>query len=286
VHSRVIMNFDHLGINVSQRIDSEVPATRKKADWKELLIHEEAWVLTFVGLRDGAPECEWEIPGGHGSAMLIKSKQEDGRRRLQVLRSGKTANSIPSKTVDISLPRFATAPSDIRNWNERVEQEESEFDDFVTGKKAVKVKCPAKPAERHLFDALLRAKTAAQVRRICRRSELWLKYRWDLGKGHFFELWSACPRVLHERAEDFCQGKLDPRYPALDKRASGDYRRIEYLARVMAGSSLVKPIAPSYAVEVLRRMKHSRGCTCWRCALGIGSRHRRSLAQFLISSRR
>lgn len=280
------MELDHLGINVVQRVDNGERAGRKIADAEELLIQEEAWVSTFVGLRDGVPECDWEVPGGYGPAMLIKSKREDGRRRLQVLRPGKTANSNPTKTVDISLPRFATEPSDIHNWHERVEQKESDFDDFVKGKKAVKVKYAAKPAERHLFDALMRAKTAAQVRRICRRSEIWLKYRWEFGGDHFFESPSACPRVLYERAEDFCQGKLDPRYPALDKRPSGDYRRIEHLARVMAGASLVKSIAPSYAVELLRKMKHSTKCCCWRCMLRIAPRYRRSLVQFLISSRR
>jgi hypothetical protein len=279
----VKIELDHLGINVVQRVDNGERAGRKIADAGELLIQEEAWVITFVGLRDGAPEQEWEVPGGYGSAMLIKSRRENGRRRLQVFRPGKTANSSPSVTVDVSLSKYATAPSDIHDWHERVEQEERDFDELATGKKAEKVKYPAKPAERHLFDALLRAETAAQVRRICRRSEFWLKYRWEFGSGHFFEAPSACPRVLYERAEDFCQGKLDPRYPVLDKRASGDYRRIEHLARVMAGSSLVKPISPSYAVDVLRKMKHLRKCTCWRCTLGIAPRQRRSLVQFLIS---
>jgi len=37
------------------------------------------------------------------------------------------------------------------------------------------------------------------------------------------------------------------------KRKSGDYRRIRYLARVMAGLSLSKKIKPSYAIELFRK---------------------------------
>ncbi len=281
-----IIHFDHLGIEAFQIIGNAVRDKRNIAELTELLIQEEAWVMTFVGMRDGASETEAELPGGRGSAMLIKSKQESGRRRLRKLLPGKSANAGPATTIDISLPRFATAPDDIQGWQERVEQEERDFDALVTGDKAVKVKYAARPAERNLFDSLLRAKTAAQVRRLCSRSRDWLKYHFDLpgGRGFFFELPSACPRSLYEHAGEFCRAKLDPRYPDLDRRASGDYRRIEYLARVMAGLSLVKPISPSYAVELLRKMKHARRCECWRCNLGIGRRHRRTLVQFLISN--
>jgi hypothetical protein len=91
------------------------------------------------------------------------------------------------------------------------------------------------------------------------------------------------PKALHEHAESFCRAKLDSRYPGRDERRSGDYRRIEYLARVMAGLSLPKPISPSYSIELLRKMKHSDECSCWRCELNIAPRYRCSLAQFLLN---
>lgn len=216
------------------------------ADLKELLFHEQNWTSTFLGLRDGSPEIEVDVPGGVGASTFIKSKDESGTRSL--LRVEATGQQRRLKR------RFATEPSEIISWSKIVEREEKEFDDLATGKTIVKVPQQELP-ERDLFDALIRAKTGWQVRRICRRSKYWLKYRWDFGGGHFYENHNPCPRALYEYAEEFCQAKLDPRYPARDSRPSGDDRRIQYLARVMAGLSLPKPISPSYAVELLRKMK-------------------------------
>jgi len=139
------------------------------------------------------------------------------------------------------------------------------------------VRSPAIRGESHLFHALVGATTAPQVRRICKRSKFWLKFRMDWPGGSFFEDFTACPRLLYDQAEEFCLAKLDPRYPARDKRPSGDDRRIEYFARVMAGLSMLpKAYKPSYAVEVLRKIKHKNGCQCWRCKrIGGDLKHQR-----------
>jgi hypothetical protein len=133
-------------------------------------------------------------------------------------------------------------------------------------------------SERPLWDALKRAETASQVRKICTRSKIWLNPRIEFPDGGFAEYW-PWRRVLYRDAEKFCQAKLDLRYPRLDKRESGDYRRIEFLSRVMAG--LTMRLAPSTAVETLRKMKHPQHCSCWRCYLEIAPRYRRSLAHLL-----
>ena len=220
----------------------------KIVDMNELLVQERAWTITFLGLRDGSPESEpFEVPGGIGSSMLIASKDERGHRSLKAFTTGR-------QWLQASV-RFATEPSEIIMWSKMVRKAEEAFDNLARGKTIWPVRQGQRPAERHLFDALMRAKTAAQVRRICRRSNDWLKYRWDFPRGGFCQLPSACPRALYECAEEFCRAKLDPRYPARDRRASGDYRRIQYFARVMAGLSLPKAISPSYAVELLRKLK-------------------------------
>src|SRR5262249_27220193 len=145
---------------------------------------------------------------------------------------------------------------------------------------------PATPNERDLWEALKRARTASQVRRIYARSKIWLVHRMDFPSGGYIDWsWSPFPKALYDHAADFCRAKLDPRYPARDKRESGDYRRIEYLARAMAGVSLLKPISRSYSVELLRKLKHLDICECWRCRYQIAPRFPRTLVQFLMEQR-
>jgi hypothetical protein len=92
-------------------------------------------------------------------------------------------------------------------------------------------------------------------------------------------------KALYDHAAEFCRAKLDPRYPERDKRDSGDYRRSEYLARALAGLSLLKPISTSYSVELLRKLKHLESCECWRCQYRIAPRFPRTLAQYLMEQR-
>jgi hypothetical protein len=145
---------------------------------------------------------------------------------------------------------------------------------------------PAIRDEHDLWESLKRARTASQVRRIYTRSKIWLIHRFDFPSGGYIDWsWSPFPKALYEHAEEFCRAKLDPRYPDRDKRPSGDYLRIEYLARAMAGLSLRKPISPSYSVDLLRKLKHPDECNCWRCQDKIGARFQCSLARFLMDQK-
>jgi hypothetical protein len=81
------------------------------------------------------------------------------------------------------------------------------------------------PAERKLWDALLRASTLRQVRAICQRSKYWLNPKWR-GKVYV--------RDLYEHADQFLNAKKARRYPR-SERPSSDDRRLKFLAAAMAG---------------------------------------------------
>jgi hypothetical protein len=231
-----------------------------------LLDYEYLWVDTFRGLRDGNPQLESNSLAPSG--MLIKRSGQAGQQ-VYIEEAGK-------KPRVVREPKFSTTPDEKRRWQSRVRNLESKFekDRFSTGRISV----GAIPSERPLWEALKRAQTATQVRKICTRSRIWLKPRLDFPNGDFIEYW-PWRRVLYRDAEKFCRAKFDLRYPRRDKRESGDYRRIEFLSRVMAG--LTMRLAHSTAVEALRKMKHPQECSCWRCRLRIAPCYRRSLAHLL-----
>lgn len=241
----------------------------------ELLGYESAWVEIFCNLRDGLPETEREIRGTSG--VSIKASGGQAREQVNIIISGAVARAI-------RRPKLTTTPDEIRSWRTQVKKVEENFERVTTGEEATMARVAEFPAERRLWESLKRARTAVQVRRIYSRSNLWLKPRREFPDGSYMD-WSFLPypRALYEHAESFCRAKLDRRYPGRDERSSGDYRRIEYLARVMAGLSLPKPISPSYSIELLRKLKHSAECSCWRCELKIAPRYRRSLARFLLN---
>jgi len=205
-----------------------------------------------------------KIPGGSGTAMFVKTAGQD-RDTLQILRSGE------------KLRRISAHKAMGEEWRERVRQEEEEFDAISTGRKTVTVEAPPIMGEPHLWEALKKANNAAQVRRICRRSKYWLKWEFEgeiNGKHFYSRVPSYCPKALYDKAEKFCEAKLSDRYPGSSERPSSDDKRIEYLARVMAGLSLKSPIAPATAVDVLRKMKHTEQCLCWRC-IAVGKPSKR-----------
>jgi hypothetical protein len=240
------------------------PGRPTKASDSELLRHEFLWVDTFRGLRDGEPEFEADRPDGTG--IFVKHSGQ-GPGRLYIRKAGRRPRVIRE-------PKFGSTPDEKRRWHSLVAKEEKEFEAIDI----TRVRVSAKPPERGLWESLKRAKTATEVRRICSRSRIWLKPRLDFPDGSFIEYWYF-RRVLHRDAEAFCRAKLDPRYPGRDQRPSGDYRRVEYLARVMAGLTL--RLAPSTAVEKLRKMRHPIECGCWRCLRKIAPRYRKSLARLL-----
>jgi hypothetical protein len=227
--------------------------------------YEWLWVDTFRGLRDGNPQVESEM---HTGGMFIKSSGQ-GPEQIYIEKAGR-------KPRIVRQPKFSTTPDEKLRWRSQAQRELQQFETTVS--EPVRVTFPPIPSERRLWEALKRADTAAQVRRIYSRSRIWLKPRLELPGGSFFEHWPF-RRVLYRDAAAFCRAKLDPRYPRRDKRKSGDYRRLEYLSRVMAG--LTVRLAPSTAVEMLRKMKHLEQCQCWRCMRGIAPRFPRSLAHLL-----
>ena len=113
------------------------------------------------------------------------------------------------------------------------------------------------PGEPELWRELSSPRTGPKVvRRICHESRV-LK--------SWFGQTPSNPLYLHAR--EFCRAKRDDRCPDGGKqnRRSSDDKRLDYLARVMAGLSLRKPMAPATAEDILRKMKHKRRCPCWRC---------------------
>jgi hypothetical protein len=101
------------------------------------------------------------------------------------------------------------------------------------------------PSEQQLWEALKRARTATQVRKICSMSKA-------LGRAS----------LLYERAEQFLAARSDSRYPR--KASTKDDQRLLYCARAMAAISL--RLSPATAVDRLRKLKH-RNCDCSHCAL-------------------
>jgi len=251
-----------------QPIEKKLPGRPKEASGDELLRYEGVWVDTFRGLRDGNPEVETEVAAV--PSMFIK-RSGPGQEQLYIEGSGKPPRVIRQ-------PKLSTTPDELRSWRSRVQKEHDQFEEAILNPAPVRVRVAAIPSERPLWEALKRAATATQVRRICGQSKIWLKPRLEFPNGSFFEYWPF-RRILYRDAEAFCRAKLDPRYPGRDQRKSGDYRRVEYLARVMAG--LTVRLAPSTAVEMLRKMKHTEQCMCWRCLMQIAPRYPLSLARYL-----
>jgi hypothetical protein len=249
-----------------EQTENKRPGRRMKASDELLLRYECLWVDTFRGLRDGDPEVETETIAGGG--LFIKGDRQRSEQ-LYIAEAGR-------KLRTIRQPKFADTPDEIRHWHSRVQKEHAQFERDMFD--PVRVRVPACTSERRLWEALKRADTASQVRRICSRSKIWLKPRLEFPNGDFIEHWPF-RRVLYSNAAKFCLAKLYPRYPRRDQRRSSDYRRIEYFARVMAGLTL--KLAPSTAVERLRKMKHAEQCRCWRCLIQVAPRFPMSLTQFL-----
>lgn len=253
---------------MTQPIEKKRFGRQRRSDVELLLRYEGLWVDTFRGMRDGNPETETE--GLAGAGMFIK-RSGQGPERLHIMKAGESPRIIRQ-------PKFGTTPDELRSWRSRVQKEQDQFEEATLNPVPMRVKVEAIPSERRLWEALKRADTATQVRRIYSQSKIWLKPRLEFPGGGFIEYWPF-RRVLHRDAEAFCRAKLDPRYPRRDQRKSGDYRRIEYFARVMAGLTL--RLAPSSAVDMLRKMRHTEQCICWRCILQIVPRYPRSLARYL-----
>jgi hypothetical protein len=275
-------------MKLGQHTENRPHGRPRRPQAQKLLLSEAIWVGIFCHLRDGLSERTVVTHGTSGTFIRARedrdkmfvttadeTREQGGREKLILILPGEAPRTVRQ-------PKFINTPDEMQRWLSKARNIEEKFERVTMGDEARIMKAPAVPAERQLWEALKRARTAAQVRRICSRSKVWLKSRLEFPSGSFIDWsWSPYPRALYEHAAEFCRAKLDNRYPGRDQRESGDYRRIEYLARVMAGLSLAKPISSSYSIEVFRKMKHPRQCKCWRCTLKIAPRYQRSLARFL-----
>ncbi len=257
-------------------------------DVNRLVEFEELWVERLFCLKHGLPGFENETYGSSG--IIIKA--HGGEEPYYDSSSGTTLEQKGRETLTTQIagqspkvlrqPKFIESEDEKKKWKEKAKNIEEMTNRILMGNEPRREFVTAKPDEKHLWEALKKAKTGAQVRKIVKNSKIWLIWRMDFPKGGFVDWgWTGVPKALFDHADQFCKAKLDPRYPGRDKREIGDYWRIEYLARVLAGLSLVKPISPSYSVEVLRRIDHLEQCFCWRCRLQIRPRFPKTLAQHL-----
>lgn len=134
-----------------------------------------------------------------------------------------------------------TNPGAIHDWEKKAREDySSRFEPNIW-------RTPGMPAEQSLWEALKCARTARQVRSICRHSQLGSR----LGG-------------LYEHAEEFLNAlKKDSRYPR--KARTKDDQRLLHCARIMAGISC--RVSPVTAVDKLRKLKHAkvRNCHCAAC---------------------
>jgi hypothetical protein len=148
---------------------------------------------------------------------------------------------VPPADLKYSVrPAWMTDPGAIHDWEKEASKEYfSRFEKEVHRSSGV-------AAERHLWEALKRARTAPQLRRICSQSR-----------------WRSRLNLLYERAEEFLGALEDTRYPR--KAQTKDDRRLLYCSQVMAGISCHVP--PATAVDKLRKLKHGRvrTCACAEC---------------------
>jgi hypothetical protein len=183
---------------------------RKPLDLNLLIWYEWHWWQTFSALRDG-------VEGGAEMASPW---------------------SPPDDFEYPSRPAWMTNPGAVHDWDKKAREDWlSHWEYHPNYSKQI-------PAERHVWEALKRAETPSQLRRIFSMSK-------RLGD------WS----MLDEHAEQFLAALKDSRYSG--KSSSKDDQRLLYCARAMAAISL--HISPATAVDRLRKLKHGN-CNCSHCA--------------------
>jgi hypothetical protein len=127
-------------------------------------------------------------------------------------------------------------------------------------------------AEPKVWRALVAARTAIDLREVCRKSKRWLNPKWE-GRPYVQD--------LHDHAEQFLRAKEDVYYP---RRDSADEKRVKFFARAMSGITL--GISPITAIDRLRKMKHGRKCPCVHCDIKRWDRIDTTIYRLFFSPRR
>src|SRR5690348_5717136 len=199
----------------------------KAVPLSQLILWESLWYGVFLGLRGREPNA-LEKSVRKETAILLKQELEDLKKSLGESR----ADRDPAKHRQDERQVLRLAG--------QMKLEAS----FVTDREL---------AEPEVWKVLVNAKTANQVRKACSQSERWLDPSWR-GRPYV--------RLLQESANGFVRAKRD-RFYARSLRPSSDKSRVVFFARVMAG--IACGIAPSTAVDRLRKVRHGDDCPCVHC---------------------
>ncbi len=170
------------------------------------------WYQQFKGMRDG---IRGRVVDRGPSPIVCVTTDREARELWEKLRRARTATRVQEICKQSSL------------WNRKtyVKQIYDQAAQFIAAREGYPERTVPVPAERELWEGLLRAETVRQVRAIYRRSKYWLNPRWR-GKVYV--------RTLYEHADQFLDAKKARRYPD-SARPSSDDRRLRFLAAAMAG---------------------------------------------------
>ncbi len=198
-----------------------------KAHIATLLWWESRWRHTFEGLRAGWPRPSegWALP----DRQLPPPDYRVSKDRLVEF-----LIKLRLQVEHGPTPKHVTTPEEIRQWRKQSRKK--------LAKKQIEVwDPPGHPPEPDIWERLKRATNPEQVRTICSQSRHWLNAkRSELGQ------------ILYKCAEQLLEAKADPAYPH-SERGSSEKKRIQFLARAMAGVSV--GMSPATGVDLLRKAK-------------------------------
>jgi hypothetical protein len=200
---------------------------KSKAHIATLLWWESRWRHTFEALRAGWPRPSqgWALPDGQ---LPLPDYRVTKDRLVEFLRK------LILQAEQGPRPKHVTTPEEIRQHRKRSRKK-------LANKQIEVWDPPGHPAEPDIWERLKRATKPQQVRRVCSQSRHWLNpKRSELG------------RILYKHADQFLEAKADPAYPR-SERGSSENKRIQFLARAMAGVSV--GMSPATGVDLLRKAK-------------------------------
>jgi hypothetical protein len=254
----------------------------KPFDKQELLDWQQRWYFLFQRMRDG---IQYEREHHEWSDDLGRNPPEPLSPLMR-----KYPREIHSK--------LGLSPEEIHTEHQR--RVTARINRALANFKVVTT--VIRDGEPNLWRALTEpSKTAAQIRRIYRRSKWLNPPQLKVNKKTAVERFNAfeghCPSCdpRHERSPysspttlsrhieqkhpsqpsssfhrhlcDFAEMLLPAfsyRYPA-SRRNTSDHKRMLHLAAAMAGISTGK--SPIVAIDALRKIRHPKNCACWKCAL-------------------